>query len=160
MKESKSDQPKENQEQPNAAAEAKTGAAAGTKKQFKVEKSCSRGLGAFLAQAKLSLAFTSYQTGRLYLNGVDKSGRINFFERIFERAMGVVGDSQRIYMGGLYQLWRFENMLKPNQVMKKTYDKVYVPRNAQTIGNLDIHELGIRKNGKVVFVNTKYSCLA
>jgi len=129
-------------------------------KQFKVEKSCSRGLAAFLAQAKLSLAFTSYQTGRLYFVGVEPKGRISFFERVFERAMGVVGDSQRIYMGGLYQLWRFENILKPNQRMKKTYDKVYVPRNAQTIGDLDIHELGIRKNGKVVFVNTKYSCLA
>ena len=35
-----------------------------------------------------------------------------------------------------------------------------MPRNAQTIGDLDIHELGIRKDGTVVFVNTKYSCLA
>lgn len=145
-------------EQPEAtAAEAATPK---TLTQLKVEKSCSRGLAAFLAQAKLSLAFTSYQTGRLYLVGVEPKGRISFHERIFERAMGVVGDAQRIYMGGLYQLWRFENMLRPNQRMKKIYDKVFVPRNAQTIGDLDIHELGIRKNGKVVFVNTKYSCLA
>jgi len=128
--------------------------------EMKIEKSASRGLSAYLAQAKLSLAFTSYQTGRLYLVGVEPKGKLSFFERIFERAMGIVGDSQRMYMGGLYQLWRFENMLKPNQVMHKRYDKVYVPRNAQTIGDLDIHELGIRKNGKVVFVNTKYSCLA
>ena len=28
------------------------------------------------------------------------------------------------------------------------------------IGDLDIHELGICKTGKVVFVNTKYSCIA
>ena len=128
--------------------------------KLKVEKSCSRGLAGWLGQHRLSLAITSYQTGRIYLVGSDKQGRVSFFERIFERAMGVVGNAQRIYLGGLFQLWRFENVLRPNEVIHGQFDKCYVPRNAQTIGDLDIHELGIRKNGKVVFVNTKYSCLA
>ena len=128
--------------------------------KLKVEKSCSRGLAGWLGQHRLSLAITSYQSGRIYLVGSDKQGRVSFFERIFERAMGVVGNAQRIYLGGLYQLWRFENVLRPNEVIHGQFDKCYVPRNAQTIGDLDIHELGIRKNGKVVFVNTKYSCLA
>lgn len=128
--------------------------------QLKVEKSCSRSLSGWLAQNRLSLAITSYQSGRIYLVGSDKEGRVSFFERIFERAMGVVGNAQRIYLGGLYQLWRFENILRSNEVIHGQFDKCYVPRNAQTIGDLDIHELGIRKNGKVVFVNTKYSCLA
>ncbi|TXH17136.1 MAG: DUF4915 domain-containing protein, partial [Gammaproteobacteria bacterium] len=128
--------------------------------KLKVEKSCSRGLAGWLAQHRLSLAITSYQSGRIYLVGSDKQGRVSFFERIFERAMGVVGNAQRIYLGGLYQLWRFENVLRSNEVIHGQFDKCYVPRNAQTIGDLDIHELGIRKNGKVVFVNTKYSCLA
>lgn len=128
--------------------------------QLKVEKSCSRGMGSWLASHSISLAITSYQTGRVYLVGSDPNGRVSFFERIFERAMGIVGNSQRIFLGGLYQLWRFENVLRKNQVIHGAFDKCYVPRNAQTIGDLDIHELGIRKNGKVVFVNTKYSCLA
>ena len=128
--------------------------------KLKVEKSCSRGLAGWLAQHRLSLAITSYQTGRIYLVGSDQQGRVSFFERIFERAMGVVGNAQRIYLGGLYQLWRFENVLRPNEVIHGQFDKCYVPRNAQTIGDLDIHELGIRKDGRVVFVNTKYSCLA
>ena len=128
--------------------------------KLKVEKSCSRGLAGWLGQHRLSLAITSYQSGRIYLVGSDQKGRVSFFERIFERAMGVVGNAQRIYLGGLYQLWRFENVLRPNEVIHGQFDKCYVPRNAQTIGDLDIHELGIRKNGNVVFVNTKYSCLA
>ena len=131
----------------------------GKKPPEPVEKSCSRGLPAGWPN-RMSLAITSYQTGRIYLVGSDKQGRVSFFERIFERAMGVVGNAQRIYLGGLYQLWRFENVLRPNEVNHGQFDKCYVPRNAQTIGDLDIHELGIRKNGKVVFVNTKYSCLA
>ena len=128
--------------------------------QFKVERSCSRSLAGWLAQNRLSLAITSYQSGRIYLVGSDAKGRVSFFERIFERAMGVIGNAQRIYLGGLYQLWRFENVLRSNEVIHGQYDKCYVPRNAQTIGDVDIHELGIRKNGRVVFVNTKYSCLA
>lgn len=128
--------------------------------KLKVEKSCSRGLGGWLGSNRLSLAVTSYQTGRVYLVGSDKQGRVSFFERIFERAMGIVGNAHRIYLGGLYQLWRFENVLRPNEIIHGQFDKCYVPRNAQTIGDLDIHELGICKNGKVVFVNTKYSCLA
>jgi uncharacterized protein (TIGR03032 family) len=128
--------------------------------QLRVETSCSRSLAAWLAGHGVSLAISSYQTGRIYLVGSDQQGRVSFFERIFERAMGVVGNAQRIYLGGLYQLWRFENVLRPNEVIHGQFDKCYVPRNAQTIGDLDIHELGIRRNGKVVFVNTKYSCLA
>jgi uncharacterized protein (TIGR03032 family) len=128
--------------------------------QTNVEKSCSRGLASWLASNSLSLAISSYQTGRVYLVGTDKLGRVSFFERLFERAMGIVGNAQRIYLGCLYQLWRFENVLRSNEVIHAQFDKCYVPRNAQTIGDLDIHELGIRKNGKVVFINTKYSCLA
>jgi len=125
-----------------------------------VNKSCSRSLAGWLGQNRLSLAITSYQSGRIYLVGSDKDGRVSFFERIFERAMGVVGNAQRIYLGGLFQLWRFENVLRSNEIMHGQFDKCYVPRNAQTIGDVDIHELGIRKNGKVVFVNTKFSCLS
>jgi uncharacterized protein (TIGR03032 family) len=128
--------------------------------KLKVEKSCSRGLAGWLSSSKISIAISSYQTGRVYLVGSDKTGRVSFFERIFERAMGIVGNAQRIYLGGLYQLWRFENVLRPNEVIHGQFDKCYVPRNAQTIGDLDIHELGICKTGKVVFVNTKYSCIA
>ena len=125
-----------------------------------VGKSCSRGLAGWLAANRLSIAISSYQSGRVYLVGADPNGRVSFFERVFERAMGIVGDAQRIYLGGLYQLWRFENILAPNQRMHGQYDRCYVPRNAQTIGDVDIHELGVRDDGRIVFVNTKYSCLA
>lgn len=128
--------------------------------KIQVQKSCSRGLAGWLSSNRIAMAVTSYQSGRIYLIGSDKQGRVSFFERIFERAMGVVGNAQRIYLGGLYQVWRFENVLRSNEIIHGQFDKCYVPRNAQTIGDLDIHELGITKQGKVVFVNTKYSCLA
>src|SRR4030095_9468457 len=105
--------------------------------QLKVEKTCSRGLAGWLSASRMSLAITSYQTGRLYLVGSDTQGRVSFFERIFERAMGIVGNAQRLYLGGLYQLWRFENVLRSNETIHGQFDKCYVPRNAQTIDELE-----------------------
>ena len=46
-----------------------------------------------------------------------------------------------------------------DEIGQQKHDKVYVPRNMQTLAAIDFHEVGIRKNGVVVFVNTRYSCL-
>ena len=125
-----------------------------------VKKSCSANFSGWLQQQQISLAFTSYQSGRVYMVGAEQSGKLSFHERIFQRAMGIVGNQKRIYMGGLYQIWRFENVLQPGQVANKMFDACYVPRNAQFTGEVDIHELGIKKNGQIIFVNTKFNCLA
>ena len=124
-----------------------------------VKKSCTPGLTTWMRRNRVSIAFTSYQSGRLYLLGADPKGRLSFHERIYQRAMGIVGNGQRLFMGGLYQIWRFENIVRGGQTANGTFDKCYVPRNAQYTGAIDIHELGIRKGGTVVFVNTKYNCL-
>lgn len=131
-----------------------------TKPVEQVKKSCSKGLANWIVNNKTALAFTSYQSGRVYFIGADPEGRVSFHERVFQRAMGIVGNEQRIYMGGLYQVWRFENVLQQGQVANKMFDKCYVPRNAQFTGEVDIHELGIQKDGTIIFVNTKYNCLA
>ena len=52
----------------------------------------------------MSLAFTSYQTGRLYL--VDDNKRGSFHERFLARAMGLWADPQRLVVSTLFQLWR------------------------------------------------------
>jgi uncharacterized protein (TIGR03032 family) len=146
-----------------AAAAPATGqpeSADGRKPPEPVRKSCSAGLTAWMTRSRLSIAFTSYQSGRLYLLGSDAKGRLSFHERIYQRAMGVVGNGQRLFMGGLYQIWRFENILGAGQMANGMFDRCYVPRNAQFTGAVDIHELGIRKGGTVIFVNTKYNCLA
>jgi uncharacterized protein (TIGR03032 family) len=124
-----------------------------------VKKSCSPGLTAWMRRNQVSIAFTSYQSGRMYLLGSDPTGRLSFHERIYQRAMGIVGNSQRLFMGGLYQIWRFENILGDSQLANNMFDKCYVPRSALFTGAIDIHELGIRGDGTVVFINTKYNCL-
>ena len=57
------------------------------------------------------MAFTSYQTGRLYLVGVNSAGQTAFHERFLARAMGLWADPQRLVVSTLFQVWRFENVL-------------------------------------------------
>jgi len=94
------------------------------------------------------------------LIGVLPGGRLSVYQRNFVRAMGLCASPQRIHLSAIAQLWRLENVLKEGQVANKEFDRLYVPRNAQTTGDLDIHEIGIGHDDEVVFVNTKYSCLA
>ena len=121
--------------------------------------SCSRGLPDWLVTNHVSLAFTSYQTGRLYLVGVDAKQGLAVHEVGTGRAMGLWADQQRLVLATAFQVWRFENILAANQTMGDA-DRYYVPRVAHTTGELDIHDIAVLGDGRIVFVNTLYSCLA
>jgi len=121
---------------------------------------CSRGFPQWLAMHNCSVAFTSYQTGQLFLVGTLPNGSLSLHQRNFVRAMGLIGDSQRLLLAGLAQIWRFENVLGPNERANGQFDKLYVPRRGQTVSDLDVHELGIDAVGRLIFANTRYSCLA
>lgn len=133
---------------PTAAAEAGS-----------IDISFSPELSSFLAINDISIGFTSYQTGRLYLIGHGPDGKLALHEAVYPQAMGVTGDASRIYLGTLTQIVRMENVLGPSQRANQVHDKVYVPRNLQTTGNVDIHEIGIQANGRIIFVNTRFNCL-
>ena len=133
--------------------------ASGGEPQASTRVDFSDGLADWLRRGGLSLAFTSYQSGRLYLAGHSPDGRLALHEAVYPQAMGVVGDANRIYLGTLTQLVRLENVLAPGQLANEKHDRLYVPRNSQTFGNIDFHELGVRGKGSVVVVNTRYSCL-
>jgi uncharacterized protein (TIGR03032 family) len=121
--------------------------------------SVSRGFDAWLRRRRMGLAFTSYQTGQLFLVGAHPNGTVSFNQQNFQRAMGLCWRPGRLYLGSLFQVWRLENMLKPGELANEAFDTVLVPRNAQTTGDVDIHEVGVDRDGRVIFVNTKYSCL-
>lgn len=119
----------------------------------------SRDFPGWLAEQHLSLAFTTYQVGKLFLVGLSPVGNLSVFERTFDRCMGLWSDAQSLWMSSLYQLWRFENALE-NGDRYEDYDRLYVPRVAYTTGDLDIHDVGVDAAGRVIFVNTKFNCLA
>jgi uncharacterized protein (TIGR03032 family) len=122
--------------------------------------SVSRGFGNWLIRNNCSLAFSSYQTGQLFLVGMLPNGQVSFHQQNYVRAMGLHATPQRLYVGSLFQIWRLENVLAPHERANQHFDRLYVPRNAQTTGDIDVHELGIDRAGRVIFVNTKFSCIA
>src|SRR5262249_46557229 len=112
----------------------------------------------WLAEINASLAFTTYQTGKLFLIGLRPDGRISIFERTFNRCMGLHATGQTLYMSSLYQLWRFENSLAPG-VLHEGYDRLYIPQVGYTTGDIDIHDIAIDEAGRIVFVSTLFGCL-
>jgi len=124
-----------------------------------LEINASRQFTNWMLEQKLSLGFTTYQAGKLFLLGLQPNGRLSVFERTFNRCLGLWGDGQTLWMSSLYQLLRFENVLEPGQ-SASGYDRMYVPQVAYTTGDLDIHDVAVEASGRVVFVNTLFGCLA
>jgi uncharacterized protein (TIGR03032 family) len=124
-----------------------------------VEVTSSRQFPDWLAEQHVSLAFTTYQAGKLFLLGRYPDGRLTVCERTFNRCMGLWADGQTLWMSSLYQLWRFANALRPGERYQGC-DRLYVPRAGHTTGDLDVHDVGVDAAGRVVFVATLFNCLA
>jgi len=144
--------------EPSALSEPRPDALAAAQ-QRPANISCTRGLPDWLLRNQVSLVFTSYQTGRLYLVGINDKGQVSFHERFLARAMGLWAEPQRLIVSTLFQVWRFENILGPNQPAGAP-DRHYAPRVAHTTGDLDIHDISVMADGRIVFVNSLFSCLA
>ena len=123
------------------------------------EITTSRQFSSWLSETKISLAFTTYQAGKVFFLGLQPDGRLSVFERTFNRCLGLWSNGQSIWMTSLYQLWRFENVLEAGQAANG-FDRVYVPQVAYTTGDIDIHDVTVEDSGRVVFVNTLFGCLA
>jgi uncharacterized protein (TIGR03032 family) len=132
-----------------------------------VEVTGSRHVLGWLHAEHISLAFTTYQTCRLFLLGLHENGRLSAFERLFDRAMGLYATADRLYMSSRFQLWRFDNMLAPGE-SHNGYDKLYVPRVGYTTGDLDTHDIVLASaegfdqgpEPGLLFVNTQFNGLS
>ena len=125
----------------------------------RLELTPSRQLVSWMAEHELSLVFTTFQAGKIFLLGRHDTGRLAGFERTLERCMGLAADAERLHVATLYQLLRFENALAPGTVHQGC-DRLYVPQLAYTTGDLDIHDVAVEDDGRVVFANTLFSCVA
>jgi uncharacterized protein (TIGR03032 family) len=124
-----------------------------------IEVTTSRHFAAWLAEQQVSLAFTTYQTSKLFLLGRYPDGRLTIMERTVDRCMGLWGDGQTMWLSSRYQLWRFENLLRPGETHQGC-DRLYVPKIGCTTGDLDVHDIAVDAEGRVVFVATLFGCLA
>ena len=67
----------------------------------------------WLARTGASLAFTTYQAGKVFLIGLKPGGRLAVFERTFARCMGlgISPDARTLMLATQYQLLRFDNVV-------------------------------------------------
>lgn len=114
---------------------------------------------AWMAEQKMSIALTTYQIGKLFFLGLKSNGELSVFERTFNRCMGLCATGNGLYMSSLHQVWRFENLFTAGQV-QDDYDRLYLPQVGYTTGDLDVHDMAVDADGKLVFVNTLFGCLA
>lgn len=127
-----------------------------------VTYSASSGLAAFLARHNCALVASSYQSGLLYGIGRDpKTGGLHVHQSAMPKPMGLVYEGGgRLTLAGGYQIMRFENVLEPHERINNTFDVCFVPRQVHVTGRLDAHDVGILKDGRPIFVNTRFNCLA
>jgi uncharacterized protein (TIGR03032 family) len=142
--------------QPSPPAEPSPGAAP---EEPWIEVTSSRSFAAWLAEQQVGLAFTTYQTNKLFVLGRHPDGRLTVIERTFDRCMGLWADGQTMWMSTRSQLWRFENALRPGEAYQGC-DRLYVPRIGHTTGDLDVHDVAVDGSGRVIFVATLFGCLA
>lgn len=124
-----------------------------------IEVTTSKMFNSWLASHKASLVLTTYKTCKIFFIGVQTNGRLSIFERTLERVMGMHATTDEIYVSTIYQIWRFRNTLKPGETFQG-YDAVYVPRESRVTGDIDIHDIVVDEDGRVVFNNTLFNCLA
>ena len=121
----------------------------------------SRHLPRWLAETGCSLAFTTYQAGKLFLIGIQADGRLSIFERSFPRCMGLAStaDGRRLILSTQYQIYRLDNAM-PSDETRDGFDALYVPRMSWITGDLDVHDVALDRIGRPIFISTLFSCLA
>lgn len=122
----------------------------------------SRGFTEWLAATGGSIAFSTYQAGKLFLLGIKPDGKQSVFERSFPRSMGIAvsDDGRSLALASEYQIHRFDNVLPAGQADQNGFDAVYAPHAAWVTGDVDAHDIGFGPDMRPVFVNTRFSCIA
>lgn len=124
------------------------------------EMSFSRHFATWLHEQRVSLAFTN-PPQKLFLIGLKPNGQLSVFERTFLRCLGIAAQGTRsLYVNSRYQIWHLEDSLNPGEVLGEGYDRRYIPRKVYTTGSVGTHDVAVDSDGRVLFVNTRFGCLA
>jgi uncharacterized protein (TIGR03032 family) len=120
----------------------------------------SRGFTDWLAGQSASLAVSTYQTGKVFLFGVDDAKKLWVYNRNVGRCLGLAADGRGFWVSSDAQLHRFDNLMQSGERDASGCDALYAPRFSYVTGDLDIHDIGVVPDGDPLFVNTLFNCLA
>src|SRR5215831_12020306 len=100
----------------------------------KARAEVSPGFASWLIRHRVGLVCSSYQAGQLLFFGADSRGHVVSTTTKIAGVMGVAAFSQRLYLADRTRIWRFENALRPREVIEGRFDRLFVTRNAQVTG--------------------------
>lgn len=124
------------------------------------EISTSRNFTSWLRDLNISLSFSTYQVGKLFFIGVKPDGALWVFNRNIGRCLGLAASGRDLWVSADTQIFKLVDALEPGQKDAKGNDALYVPQVGYFTGDLDAHDIAIRNDGSIVFVNTLFNCLA
>lgn len=119
----------------------------------------SRGFVAWLKEQRASLAVTTYQVGKLLFFGAKSDGKLWVFNRNIGRCLGLAVNGRDLWVTGDLQIYRLVDAMEQGQ-QAADHDAFYVPQMAYYTGDVDAHDLAVTADGRLVFVNTLFNCLA
>lgn len=119
----------------------------------------SRGFVDWLREQRASLAVTTYQVGKLLFFGVKPDGKLWVFNRNIGRCLGLAVAGADLWVTGDYQIYRMVDAMESGG-SGAGHDAFYVPQTAYYTGDVDAHDLAVTADGRLIFVNTLFNCLA
>ncbi len=123
--------------------------------------SFSAGLIARLASLRVSLAFTSYQSSFLYLLGSSPTHGAQLHQSAVQKPMGLSIDAAGdLTLCAGVSVIRYQNVLRQGEQINHIFDACYMPRTIHTTGDLDGHDVGLDAQGRIIFVSSRFNCLA
>jgi uncharacterized protein (TIGR03032 family) len=121
----------------------------------------SRGFESWLGSFKASIALTTYQVGKVFFIGLKPDGKLWVFNRDIGRCLGLAIAGADLWVTGGTQIYCFRDAMKDEpSTARDGPDALYVPQIAYFTGDLDAHDVAVDAGGRVVFVNTRFNCLA
>lgn len=120
----------------------------------------SSGFKGFLVDNEISIALTTYQSGRLMLVGGNRTERrLHFSELKLKRPMGLAVKDGLLAVAAKSQIVSYVNALQHARAEGQAVDAIYTAQGIDITTDIDTHDVAFGKDGQIYFINTRFSCL-
>jgi len=116
---------------------------------------------AWMNEINSSIVFTTYEAGKIVMVGPSLTqAKFAVSERTFGRAMAMAMTNDGFLLSMQHRVWRFQNCLPLGTKTEDNWDRLYLPRECHVTGAVDVHDIAIDKNKRLLAVITLYNCIA
>jgi protein O-GlcNAc transferase len=107
---------------------------------------------------------TSYKTNMVYSLGVvhdntDNIDKLSLWFNWHNRPTAICADGDHIWLSTMHQILKCSNSNSKDD-LDEGFDACYVPMVSHNTQHIDGHDFMTKKDGTLLFVNTKFSCIS